>query len=311
MGQALKCIGGVNGQNFGRFYRIRTQVLCFDSSGRQQILRNTFDYAILGSIGTPVSKQGLIQSGAVNIGGTVYCGFLAQVYIPMMTALNVGAQPYGIYCKDRLNIDDHDDQLSPWQPNIVPPTSAGVNVIPAQFTWNGVNLSWSLASMFPGLTAVTTPVGKGSITSRMPLEDTVVIRKYTGVSGRNWSKGNWKFAPIDEIDVTEDNLNSNGTQAFSTTAIGPALAAGVSQGLKQCLYASITDGVNVLQPIMVSTELSQLRRLPTRIAFAPLSLTGNYNYLLNQGPPLLNLTIGRMGRRQQKPLRTDRSDLRV
>jgi hypothetical protein len=309
---ALKTIGTPENGNFGRFYRIRAQWLYFDESGREQILRLTCDYAILGQLSAPVSKQGLVQSGWFAVGGTKYCGFLPQVYIPITQVLSQYAQPYGIFVKDRLNIDDHDDQLSPWQPNIVPPTAAGRNVIPAQFQWPvGTNLSWTTASMFPSLPAGSPAGVVGTTSSVMPPDVTVTILKYTGLSGRNWSHGRWTISPTDQSFWANDELSALGQAMFATDALGPVGGGGTTLGLLQCLYQPIGDGQgNVLQPIMVSQELSQLRRLPTRISFNPITLTGAYNYLLSQGPALINLEAGTQRRRKTKPMRTDRSDLR-
>jgi len=218
----------------------------------------------------------------VPSGVTTLYGFQSTVVNPatadgLNAVLSAGALSAGIYARWIDQVSDADQQVGTLAPSL-PQTSASIG--------NGT----------------TSGGGSGALTSRLPLDCHVTIRKYTGVRGHEWSRGRWKFAPVDEGAASPPTY----VQGDELTTAGAAIWA----LLKAKLYTPITDGTytgtpaapvyNCLYPILVSTKLSQLRRAPTEIAYANLILPG-LNYITGVTNQILNKTLGEQRRRKEHP----------
>jgi len=157
------------------------------------------------------------------------------------------------------------------------------------------------AGYAPAVAATTTNVssynnpagdgGVGSLTSRLPLDNNVTIRRYTAVRGKNW-KGNVRPAPIDVSHATDDQLNAAGQAAWKPL-VGNANPAVLG------MYAPISDGDSTLVPILISATESQMIRNPTRIAYAPLVLPG-IDPVTGGMNALIDLALGESKRRKEK-----------
>jgi hypothetical protein len=257
--------------------RIRNTYLVFDTNGQKKLIESIHYYAPAAMCGgTPFqasSKNLLVTySTGITYGGVTYYGFQTTVTLALNAVLQKAALPGGIFAKWYDVPTDLDAQCGTLAPGTIPPTAATVG--------NGG----------------TTGGGVGaSLASRMPMDNHVTFRKFTGIAGKEWSRGRWKFCPIDESQVGGDELTAGAQTAWAA--------------LKAPLYAAITDGTttngvpNLLYPILVSTKLSQVRRSPTRICYAPLVLPG-LNYITQLTNPIINLTIGEQRRRKEKPVST-------
>lgn len=131
----------------------------------------------------------------------------------------------------------------------------------------------------------------GSLSSRLPLDNNVTIRRYTQVRGKNW-KGNLRPTPIDKTHATDDQLNLVGQAAWKPL-VGIAIPAVLG------MYASISDGDSTLVPILISPSESQMIRYPTRIAYAPMQLPG-LDPVTGQVNPLIDLALGESKRRKER-----------
>jgi hypothetical protein len=259
--------------------RIRNCYTVYFSNGLKRLVENIFTYASAppgagACAPSPFSqgqKAGLVTfTAGVTYGGVTYWGFQATVLSVLNTLLNVGALSAGTFAKWIDQPNDFDMQVGTYAPTL-PQTSASVG--------NGA----------------ASGGGIGSIASRMPLDQHVTVRKFTGVAGKEWSRGRWKFAPIDESIVHGDELTAGAEASWNA--------------LKAVLYAPITDGTltggagsapNLMYPVLVSTKLSQLRIFPTQVAYAPLVLPG-VNYITGITNQIINATVGEQRRRKEKP----------
>lgn len=100
-----------------------------------------------------------------------------------------------------------------------------------------------------GTLVVSGVVGTGA-GDRGPSFQAAVIRKLSGLSGRNY-RGSNHFGAIPEGFTTKDDLNVTGAAAFA------ALQAALST-----LLGGVTDGVNTFYPIILSPTLSTLTANP-------------------------------------------------
>ena len=250
--------------------------LVFDTNGVKKLIEAIFDYAPSAMCGgSPFqasSKTLLVQySAGITYGGVTYYGFQKTVVTAagfLNALLNKGrcrpaSSRSGSMCRP---IWISRSARAPPRPS--PPVAATAGA------------------------GGTTGGNVGSIATRMPLDNHVTVRKFTGVAGKEWSRGRWKFCPLDESVVAGDEL---------TSAVQNARAVFEPQ-----LYLPITDGTttsgvpNLLYPILVSTKLSQLRVFPTKICYAPL-VAPTANYITQTTPAMINATIGEQKRRKEKP----------
>lgn len=130
----------------------------------------------------------------------------------------------------------------------------------------------------PTNAGTVTPVNSpGGVTDdRGPSFQAAVMRKITGVSGRNF-RGSTHHGAIPETFTTKDNLNATGITAFD--ALKAAMVT---------LLSGISDGANIFYPIVLSPTLSVLTANP-RIFTG--SSVQDYAY---------NLKLGTMKRRKEK-----------
>lgn len=122
--------------------------------------------------------------------------------------------------------------------------------------------------------SVGSPGGIG--TDRGPSFQAAVIRKLTGLSGRNY-RGSTHYGAIPESFTTKDDLNGTGAAAFA------AIAADFGSVL-----SGVSDGVNLFFPIVLSPTLSVLTANPRIFAGAP---------VINYG---VNARLGTMKRRKER-----------
>ena len=256
--------------------RIRNTYLVFDTNGVKKLIEAIFYYAPSAMCGgSPFqasSKTLLVQySTGITYGGVTYYGFQKTVVTAagfLNALLNKGALPAGIFAKWIDVPTDLDQQVGTCAPATIPPVAATVGA------------------------GGTTGGNVGSIATRMPLDNHVTVRKFTGVAGKEWSRGRWKFCPLDESVVSGDELTSAAQIAWA--AFQPQLYLPITDG-------TTTSGVpNLLYPILVSTKLSQLRVFPTKICYAPL-VAPTANYITQTTPAMINATIGEQKRRKEKP----------
>jgi hypothetical protein len=132
--------------------------------------------------------------------------------------------------------------------------------------------------------AQVTAGGVGAVAGdSLPLEDCVTIRKNTGIRGKSY-KGSWHFAPASESDTTKDELNAGGIATW-VTALRPTLAANIS------------DNLSTFGPVL----LSQSSKLGVNLELPyPLNIVGADLV----GPLPVNLTIGDMKKRKERPSTT-------
>ena len=256
--------------------RIRNTYLVFDTNGVKKLIEGIFYYAPSemcgGSPFQASSKTGLVQySAGITYGGVPYYGFQKTVVTasPGLNALlNVAALPNGIFAKWIDVPTDLDQQCGTCAPTTIPPTSATLGA------------------------GGTTGGDIGSLGTRLPLDNHVTVRKFTGIAGKEWSRGRWKFTPIDDSDTLGDELDVAAQILWA--AFQPQLYKPITDG-------STTNGVpNLLYPILVSTKLSQVRVFPTKICYAPL-VAPIANYVTQTTPAMINATIGEQTRRKEKP----------
>ena len=285
-----------------RFLEIRNTYLVYFTNGLKRVIENVHYYgpgasqACGGPTWSASAKTGLVTyaTGITSAGVaglpttgtpssiTTLYGFQQTVVTTLNACLNVGALSNGIFARWIDQISDADLQVGTFAPFL--PTVATT-----------LGSAGNVGGLFTGGGQI------GSLATRMPLDNHVTMRKYTGVRGKEWSRGRWKFAPIDESHVSADELNATGLAKWNT-----GVDATTGFNLKTALYLPITDGTtmagvaNCLYPILVSTKYSQLRKMPTRIAYAPLVLPG-INYITQVKNQILNLTIGEQRRRKEKP----------
>ena len=264
--------------------RFRSTYLVFQTNGLKHYIENVFYYGPgPGQCGTSTpwaaqSKKLLttFSTGVADLAGTYY-GFQVTVVVPLNQQLSINALPNGIFTKWIDVTTDFDEQTGTLAPSTIPPVAATTGTGGAGATG-------------------------GAITGdRLPLDNHVTFRKFTGVAGREWSKGRWKFAPIAESDTLGDELTSAAQTRWGVTTNS---VTGLT--MKQALYQPITDGtstgstINKIYPILVSNKLSQLRVMPTRIAYAPLVLPG-INYATQVTNAIINATLGEQRNRKEKP----------
>lgn len=154
----------------------------------------------------------------------------------------------------------------------------------------GIDVRWldNYADAFTRAATFAT-VG-GSAGDSLPLDNAVTIRKQTGDRGRNY-RGSWHFGPISEADTIKDEISNAAPSGVGVT--------NWATNLKPALVASITNGTSVFKPFILSQTLSQLKN---PAVFGPTKICGSGPLL---GPLPVNLTLGSMRKRKEKPTLTN------